>query len=60
MVCNESDGTDPASLKYEKIIDGMKNHTVAEIEAALRASGFSKVTSDHHPSKPWIVVLAVK
>lgn len=60
MVCNESDGTDPTSLKYEKIIDGMKNHTVAEIETALRASGFSKVTSDHHPSKPWIVVLAVK
>ena len=60
MICNESDGTDATSLKFEKIIDGMKNHTVEEIEAALRAAGFSEVRSDHHPSKPWITVLARK
>ena len=60
MICNESDGTDATGLKFEKIIDGMKNHTVEEIEAALRAAGFSEVTSDHHPSKPWITVLAKK
>ena len=60
MICNESDGTDAASLKFEKIIDGMKNHTVKEIEAALRAAGFSEVTSDHHPYKPWITVMARK
>ena len=60
MICNESDGTDATGLKFEKIIDGMKNHTVEEIEAALRAVGFLKVTSDHHPSKPWITVLARK
>ena len=60
MICNESDGTDATSLKYEKIIDGMKNHTVEEIEAALKAAGFTEVKSDHHPSKPWITVLARK
>ena len=60
MICNESDGTDATSLKYEKIIDGMKNHTVKEIEAALKTAGFSEVRSDHHPSKPWITVLARK
>ena len=60
MICNESDGTDPTSLKFEKIIDGMKNYTAEEIEAALRTAGFSEVTSDHHPSKPWITVLAKK
>ena len=60
MICNESDGTDPTSLKYERIIDGMKNYTVEEIGAALKAAGFSEVTSDHHPSKPWITVLARK
>ena len=60
MICNESDGTDATGLKFEKIIDGMKNHTVEEIEAALKAAGFSEVTSDHHPSKPWIMVLARK
>ena len=58
LICNESDGTDPTSLKYEKIIDGMKNHTAEELETALKAAGFSEVTSDHHPTKPWITVLA--
>ena len=60
MICNESDGTDPTSVRFEKIIDGMKNYTAEEIEAALKAAGFSEVTSDHHPSKPWITVLARK
>ena len=60
MICNESDGTDAASLKFEKIIEGMKNHTVEEIESALKVAGFSEVKSDHHPSKPWITVLARK
>ena len=60
MICNESDGTDAASLKFEKNIDGMKNHKVEEIAAALRAAGFGDVKSDHHPSKPWITVLARK
>ncbi len=60
MICNESDGTDPTGLKYEKIIDGMKDYTADEIEAALKAAGFSEVTCDHHPSRPWITVLARK
>ena len=60
MICNESDGTDAAGLKFEKIIDGMKNHTAEEIEAALRAAGFGDVTIDHHPSKSWITVKARK
>jgi hypothetical protein len=33
---------------------------VEEIAAALRAAGFGDVKSDHHPSKPWITVLARK
>lgn len=60
LICNESDGTDPTSLKFETIIDGMKNYTTREIEAALKAAGFSQVTTDHHPAKPWIAVLAKK
>ena len=60
MICNESDGTDAASLKFEKIIDGMKNHTAEEIEKSLKAAGFTKVKCSHHSSKPWITVLAVK
>jgi trans-aconitate methyltransferase len=60
MICNESDGTDAASLKFEKIIDGMKNYTAEDIEKALKEAGFSKVKTDHHKNKPWITVLARK
>jgi len=60
LICNESDGTDPTGVRFEKIIDGMKSYTAEEIEAALKTAGFSSVTSDHHPSKPWITVLARK
>lgn len=60
MVVNESDGNDEASLKFEKIIDGMKCHTVDEIESALKSAGFSEVKADHHPNKPWITVIAKK
>ena len=60
MICNESDGTDAVSLKFEKIIDGMKNHTVEEIESALKEAGFSKVKVYHYKNKPWITVLAKK
>lgn len=60
MICNESDGTDTAGLKYEEIIDGMKAHKAGTIEAALKKAGFSDVRTDHHPSKPWITVPAKK
>ncbi|MDO4415150.1 MAG: class I SAM-dependent methyltransferase [Erysipelotrichaceae bacterium] len=60
MICNESDGLDQTSLAFEKIIDGMKNHTAEEIEAALKSAGFAEVKTEHHPSKPWITVLAKK
>ena len=60
LICNESDGTDPTGLKFEKIIDGMKCHTAEEIESALEKAGFSRVRADHHKSKPWITVVAEK
>ena len=60
MIVNESDGTDKASLSFEKIIDGMRCHTPDEIEKALKSAGFSKVRTDHHESKPWITVMAEK
>ena len=60
MIVNESDGTDRSSLRFEKIIDGMRCYTTEEIETALRKAGFSEVEADHHPSKPWITVLAKK
>ena len=60
LICNESDGTDETGLKFEKIIDGMKCHTVEELSSALKAAGFSSTTVDHFANKPWITVLARK
>ena len=37
LICNESDGKDETSAKFESIIDGMKCYTTEEIEAALKA-----------------------
>ena len=60
MIVNEATGDDQASLKYEKMVDGMKCHTVNEIESALSVAGFSKIKTDRHESKPWITVIAKK
>lgn len=60
LICNESDGTDAAGTKFAKIIDGMRTYTPEEIVRALRAAGFSRAESFHHPGKPWIAVLAEK
>ena len=60
LICNEADGIDAGTLRFEKIIDGMKVYKAEELEAALRKAGFTEVSSDHHGSKPWITVLAKK
>ena len=60
MICNESDGEDDTGKKYEGIINGMKCYTAEQLETALKAAGFSGVSSDHHPSKPWITIIARK
>ncbi len=60
MIVNEATGDDQSSLKYEKMVDGMKCHTVNEIESALSVAGFSKIKTDRHESKPWITVIAKK
>ena len=60
MICNESDGADATGKKFEKLIDGMRCYTADELETALLAAGFSQVSADRHPSRPWITVLARK
>lgn len=60
LICNESDGTDETGQKFEKIIDGMKCHTVEALSTALKAAGFLGITVDHFANKPWITVLARK
>lgn len=58
LICNESDGVDATGKKFEKIIEGMRVYTAAELGAALQKAGFTEVRTDQHGSKPWITVLA--
>ena len=60
MIVNESDGTDKTSLQFEKMIDGMKCHTLEKITSALKTAGFSEIQSFHHKTKSWITVIAKK
>ncbi|MCR4671351.1 MAG: class I SAM-dependent methyltransferase [Saccharofermentans sp.] len=60
MIVNESDGEDETSLKFEKIIDGMKCYTPEVIKDALISAGFTDVRTEHHESKAWITVIARK
>ena len=60
LIVNESDGTDKASLDFEKIIDGMKTYTAEQLQDALKGAGFSTIQTFHHDSKPWLAVLAEK
>jgi len=60
LIVNESDGMDEATLKYQKIIDGMRCYTAYEIDSALKEAGFADVQIQHHDSKAWISVIATK
>lgn len=60
LICNEADGIDAGTLRFEKMIDGMKVYKAEELENALRKAGFTQVTADHHGKKPWICMLARK
>ena len=59
VVC-ESDGTDGMGERYEKMIQGMKVYTAAEIASALKNAGFRDVRVMHHDRHPWIAVVAQK
>lgn len=50
----------PEGFLGKMMVNGMKCHTVEEIEDALIKAGFSKVNTNHHETKPWIAVIAEK
>lgn len=60
LIVNEFDGEDATGKKFENIIDGMRVYTGGELEAALRAAGFSSVKVFRHESKPWLAALMGK
>ncbi len=60
MIVSESDGKDKISQWFKKRIDGMNTYTELEIESALKSAGFASIKTEHHKSRPWIMVLAQK
>lgn len=60
MIVSESDGHDKISQWFKKRIDGMNTYTALEIETALKSTGFASITTEHHQTRPWIMVLAQK
>lgn len=60
IIVNESDGTDETSIKYQKIINGMKLYTIDDLTEKLKNAGFGEIKAIHHEEAPWIVVAAQK
>lgn len=60
VITNESTGTDKTSVKFSKIIDGMKLYTAEQLIALLESAGFSEIKVRQHESKPWLNVTARK
>ncbi|MCD8006569.1 MAG: class I SAM-dependent methyltransferase [Oscillospiraceae bacterium] len=60
FICNESDGDNPADVKWEQMIQGMKIFKEDEIVASLKQAGFRSVTVNRSQKKHWICFVAEK
>ncbi len=59
-VTNESTGTDEASVKYAKIIDGMNLYTPERLRELMSDAGFTDIETYTDSAKPWICVVGRK
>ncbi len=60
MICNETDGHNPADEKWTSVIDGMNIYTAEALESFLKEAGFSKISSDTDSKKHWLCITAEK
>ncbi|MDD3340349.1 MAG: class I SAM-dependent methyltransferase [Lachnospiraceae bacterium] len=59
MICNESDGTNPADEKWTKKIEGMKIYDKNQVKSMLTQAGFINIKVDH-TKKHWMCLIAEK
>jgi SAM-dependent methyltransferase len=60
LICNESDGTDPADEKWCDVIGGMTIYSEEQIASLLEAAGFENIETDRIPKKRWLCATARK
>lgn len=59
-VTNESTGEDKASLKYQKMIDGMNLYTPERLSELMGSAGFTGMEIYRDEKRPWITVVGRK
>ena len=59
-VTNESTGEDKASIKYQKMIDGMNLYTPERLSELMGCAGFTGMEIFRDEKKPWITVVGRK
>ncbi len=59
-VTNESTGVDKASVKYQKMIDGMNLYTPERLSELMESAGFTGTEIFRDGKKPWITVVGRK
>lgn len=58
MICNESDGSDPADERWCGIIGGMRIYNERQIVDALRRAGFTGIETHRNPRRRWLCITA--
>lgn len=60
LICNEFDGEDVSSKRWEKCITDKKRYRFSSIERTLKMAGFSGTVYDRESRNHWLCVLAKK
>ncbi len=60
MIVNETDGEDPAGLKWDTIVGGMHTYNRTELETHLANAGFTDIAVSHDDKTHYLKLVATK
>lgn len=60
LICNESDGENPADERWTRMIEGMTIYRERELRALLEQAGFADICVERRPKRHWIALIAQK
>lgn len=58
LICNESNGLDPAGQKWASMIEGMTIYPAKQLCDLLQAADFVEIEVDQKEGKPWLCITA--